>query len=401
MIRITAPFGFYGAGNIGDEATLNGFARLLAVHRAPAKVSIGSRNPAHTARVEPAFSYFNESGRDWRRWWAKYRATAHAVIGGTPIMDALGEWPLSEVGPLVIRATDRWRVPFVFVGVGVENLRSEHSRNVVKQEMASRVQRWTVRSNRDRQRLLDYGVAAECVTVAADMAWLIESPPGDFGLNRLRSWQINPDRPLIGVNLVNENRILDENPGMVAALAQALDKLIHHLDAQVIFLSNEIRDLPEFDKAAAVRVIAEMKRGDRCLVAPLDYLSPQQMMSIVGHCCLTISMRYHFCLFSALQRVPFVAITRSDKVSDLCWDLGWDAKVVPPKFDADEILGHAIRVTHRPTENDALWRESIAKMKNRALQNIMAIEVLREGRPAPTPATLKVADAPNPTQTPR
>ena len=29
-MNLVAPFGFYGAGNIGDEATLQGFARLLS-----------------------------------------------------------------------------------------------------------------------------------------------------------------------------------------------------------------------------------------------------------------------------------------------------------------------------------------------------------------------------------
>jgi len=29
-MNIVAPFGFYGYGNIGDEATLQGFARLRA-----------------------------------------------------------------------------------------------------------------------------------------------------------------------------------------------------------------------------------------------------------------------------------------------------------------------------------------------------------------------------------
>ena len=110
IVNIVAPFGFYGCGNIGDEATLNGFASLLTQCGMHAQVSVGSRNPAHTARVEPAFRYFRTDCHDPRRWWAKLRASAHAIVGGTPIMDMLGEWPLCELTPLV-RSIDRWKVP--------------------------------------------------------------------------------------------------------------------------------------------------------------------------------------------------------------------------------------------------------------------------------------------------
>ena len=98
-MRLVAPWGFYGMGNTGDEGTLCGFARLLAVSDIAAVVSVGCGDPAHTARVEPAFRYFSVSGNDPRRWWAKFRGTAQAVIGGTPIMDVLGDWPLRDLVP--------------------------------------------------------------------------------------------------------------------------------------------------------------------------------------------------------------------------------------------------------------------------------------------------------------
>ncbi|HEY5866897.1 MAG TPA: polysaccharide pyruvyl transferase family protein, partial [Candidatus Tectomicrobia bacterium] len=44
---------------------------------------------------------------------------------------------------------------------------------------------------------------------------------------------------------------------------------------------------------------------------------------LIGCCHVTVGMRYHFCLFSALQNVPFIALKRSDKVADLCWDMDW------------------------------------------------------------------------------
>ena len=374
-VNIVAPFGFYGYGNIGDEATLNGFAGLLARCGIQANISVGSRNPAHTARIEPSFRYFRVVGNDPRRWWAKLRASAHAIVGGTPIMDVLGDWPLCELAPLV-RSIDRWKVPLAFVGVGVETLHLDQSRRIVAGEIAPRVRHWSVRSERDRQRLLDYGVSPDGITVGADSAWLIEPVTAEFGRNHLRRLNLDFNRSLIGVSLVNENSMFDQHPRMVDALAAALDELTDRLDARILFLCNEIRAGSTFDKAAALQVISRMKRADRALVAPNDYLSPREMMSILGCCDLALSMRYHFCLFSALQGVPFIAIERSDKVSDLCWDIDWTARVLPPRFESLEIVEHATGLRDDASSAARHLKHQADKMKERTLRNAKAITAL-------------------------
>jgi polysaccharide pyruvyl transferase WcaK-like protein len=376
-MRLLAPFGFYGWGNIGDEATLNGFARLLALTGVHAQAWIGSRNPAHTAWAEPAFRYFDVSRRDPRRWWAKLRATVHAVVGGTPIQDSLGDWPLCDVTRLV-RSIDRWRVPFVFIGVGIEDLRLDESRRLVSAEIVPRVRYWSVRSDRDQQRLEQWGVAPEAITVAADMAWLIEPVTADFGRARLLGLGVKLDRPLIGVNLVNENACFDRDPGMVAALAAALDELAEEFDARVIFLANEVRDGAYFDKAAAMKVIGQMRFTERALRVPSEYLAPREMMSIVANCSLTISMRYHFCLFSALQKVPFIAIERSAKVADLCWDLDWQARVRPQELDAAEIVSHGKRLMVDVLGMEQHLSQAVHRLKGRALLNVDALAAQKE-----------------------
>lgn len=375
-MRIVAPFGFYGSGNIGDEATLNGFAALLEKTCTEAQVSVGSRNPNHTARVEPTFRYFNMRGHDPRRWLAKLRASAHAIIGGTPIMDVLGNWPLCELTPLV-QAIDRWKVPLAFIGVGIERLQSEKSRQIVASEIVPRVRHWSVRCDRDAQRLVECGVSSAAVTVAADMAWLIEPATSDFGRDCIRRLGIDPERPLIGVNLVNENSVFEKQPGIVESLATALDNLVDDLNASVIFLSNEVREDSTFDKAAALRVMGRMARTDRTVLAPNSYLLPQQMMSIIDCCDLTLSMRYHFCLFSALQGVPFIAVQRSDKVSDLCWDINWSASVMPLELDASEIVRHGRRLGQAGLDVEAQLKQSVQKMKSRALGNVAALDALK------------------------
>jgi polysaccharide pyruvyl transferase WcaK-like protein len=381
MMRIVAPFGFYGSGNIGDEATLNGFARLLAYSGMRARVSVASRNPAHTARVEPAFAYFDTSSRDPRRWLAKLRATAHAIVGGTPIMDIEGDWPLRDVAPLV-RAIDRWRVPFTCVGIGTESLQSDRSRRIVADEIAPRVTHWSVRSERDRERLTEYGVPAPRMTVAADMAWLIDAASTEFGRSHLARLGVDPAQALIGINLVNENSVFEREPDLVESLAAAIDELVTAVDGRAIFLANEVREDATFDTAAANTVIARMTRADRATLIPNHYLAPRQMMSVIGCCALTMSMRYHFCLFSALQGVPFIAIERSAKVADLCWDIEWPARVPLRRLDAGEVADHGRRLSQAASTLKATLGASVQRMRERARRNVTALSALTN-RPSP------------------
>jgi polysaccharide pyruvyl transferase WcaK-like protein len=375
MMNLVVPFGFYGSGNIGDEATLQGFARLLQHCDDHANVAIASRNPKHTARVEPAFSYFNALGRDPRRWWAKWRGSAHAFVGGTPIMDGLGHWPLSELVPLV-KSARRRGCPIVFVGIGTEKLNRDESRRIISQQIAPNVRHWSVRCERDKQRLLENGVTSKSITVAADLAWLIERATPDFGRHRMQRWDLEHAEHVVGVNLVNEGELLEKQPKIALELARALDEMVEKRGSRILFLSNEIRDESSFDTNAARHVIANMKRQNATLLAPADYLAPHEMMSIIGWCDLTIGMRYHFCLFSAIQGVPFVAIKRSDKVADLCWDLDWQATIDPMQFNSADVIAHFDQVTTR-----AVPLDRIMEMRKRAARNLLPLVAIADGQP--------------------
>lgn len=379
MMRIVAPFGFYGWGNIGDEATLNGFARLLQDSGFPARAAVGSQNPGHTSRVEPRFSYFRAQGRDWRRSWAKFRSQAQALVGGTPIMDVLGKWPLNEVRQHVLAAARQQR-PMVAVGIGTEELRSEKARALVRQDLAPRLRHWSVRCERDAERLREYGVPAERVTVAADMAWLIPPADAEFGRRQLADWGLPSGPRVVGINMVDENQMLSGNPAMVDAIAQGLDELVRQEGVRLLFLANEVRQEPGFDTAAAGLILQRLKHRDQAVLAPAQYFAPREMMSIIACCAATLSMRYHFCLFSALQGIPFVAIERSGKVRDLSWDLGWSGRVAPEQLTAPTLAAQLAASWADPAAAATLLARGRTTLRERALRNVESLAALTPSR---------------------
>jgi polysaccharide pyruvyl transferase WcaK-like protein len=159
-------------------------------------------------------------------------------------------------------------------------------------------------------------------------------------------------------------------------MAVTLDALIEEFDARVLFLCAEVRRDDEFDYAAAEKVRGRMKRSEGAFILPPEYLSPRQIMAIIGCCDLVISMRYHVCLFSATQGVPFVAIERSDKLSDLCTDLGWHMRVGMP-FDVNTgPLEHGRRLLLDSRSASAQLKAGRLALRARALLNRLPIEAL-------------------------
>jgi len=376
-MNLVAPFGFFGAGNIGDESTLQGFAKLIAASGNGFKVWVASRNPSHTAMVEPSFSYYRSRGRDLRRPWARLRSEADVVVGGTPIMDCLGKWPLNELAPLIGAARDRAR-QIVFVGSGVEGLHGDQSRRVLAETFAPVVLHWTVRSERDKERLLEYGVVEDRVTVAADLAWLLDAAGPDFGYELLARLGVNPDDYSVGVNLTNERFVIEREPRLFEKIAEFLDALIEVRGARILFFCNEVREGDSFDKAAARKAIACMKHRDMTFVIPNDYRTPQQTLSLIDCCDLTISMRYHFCIFSALQNVPFVALKRSDKVDDLCWDIDWPYGATLSHLNPGELLQLCASIDGNRTLVTDRLQQQVRSMRARALKNWVALDAIRD-----------------------
>jgi polysaccharide pyruvyl transferase WcaK-like protein len=219
-------------------------------------------------------------------------------------------------------------------------------------------------------------VSPNTITIAADMAWLIEPPSESFGRDRLRQWCVDDGQPIIGVNLVNETGLFNKHPRFVPEVARALDQISIEMNARILFLANEVRGDTCFDSAAASQVANQMKNKNAVFVAPAQYLSPQQMMSIITCCDLTVSMRYHFCLFSALQGVPFVAIERSDKVADLCWDMNWSASIVPSMLESHELIEHLRGLRQNAPALRNRLQQCVQRMRKRAHQNVEALNTL-------------------------
>jgi polysaccharide pyruvyl transferase WcaK-like protein len=136
-----------------------------------------------------------------------------------------------------------------------------------------------------------------------------------------------------------------------------------------LFICNDVSDGSTYDMAASMVVRNSMRNAKRTFVVPNHYWAPQQVLSLIACCRTTISTRYHFCLFSALQKTPFIALQRSDKVQDLCVDLQWPYGIHTQSVSASRLLALYDEIERERPRWNALLESGVGSMHRRALRS--------------------------------
>jgi polysaccharide pyruvyl transferase WcaK-like protein len=373
--NIAVPWGIFGSGNIGDDAMLQGFAEVVKRDtEQPIRVRVASRNPAHVSRVVPSFRYFRSKGTMGAvHRWAMRRVEAYLIVGDTPVMDYLGPWPLTEIARIAETAKAR-KKRIACLGVGTEHLSEERSVRRLTEQIAPVVEHWTVRTEKDKIRLAHYGVDERRVTVAADLGWLVPPVDTSFGMRWLDHLEHGGDAPLIGVNITHDRWSLDLLPELPSLIARVLDSVINRSGAHVMLFANEVREGQGFDSAGIQEVLSKANRVDHMFAVPNRYWRPQEAMSFVACCSVTLTMRYHFAIFSALQSVPFVSLSRLGKLKDLCEDLGWPHEVSLEDAVASDVESLLCRALESRDHLSATLRQTRQAMVSRARLNARSLE---------------------------
>jgi polysaccharide pyruvyl transferase WcaK-like protein len=275
-----------------------------------------------------------------------------------------------------VRLARERRKRIACLGIGTERLIHDESLERLRDEIAPIVEHWTVRTDRDPARLTEYGVHPRDITVAADLAWLVHPVDASFGVRHLSDLHFHGGRALIGVNLTQDRWSRGEAPQLLSVITKVLDNIMIKHDVDVMLFANEVRSGEQFDTSAFRHVLKRTRFPDRVFVVPNRYWSPQQAMSFVACCWVTLTMRYHFGLFSALQGVPFVSLSRLGKLEDLCADLRWPYQLTLDQTDMgnlEAMLSECIGGKERLSQ---MLGEAAGEQISRAWHNVRSLEVV-------------------------
>lgn len=333
--------GYYGFGNLGDEAILATLVQQLSDRY---ELVVLSANPAETTA---SFGVRAIERTDMAAIWQALSGASLFLSGGGGLMqDVTGGLSVPYYAGLMKLAQWR-RVPTMVFGQGVGPLKNMSSRLMVRAAFG-RAQAVTVRDQASYDLARSLGVAADRLVLAADPVLCLQPAPAERIDEIAQSIGLSPDLPKIAVAVRPWYTWFERQ---FKVFNTALTQLSMESGAQLVLLpfqmpgderiTEELYDCLRYRPEGHVAPVAMLQ-------APL---SPPEMEGLIGRMDMVIGMRLHALIMAASSGVPSVGLVYDPKVAHLCGQWGFPS--VPSIEALDDAKAFETMLAQAWQERDA------------------------------------------------
>jgi len=303
--------GYYGFGNVGDEAVLAAIIAGLRRRAPDIGITVLSATPQLTAELDgvravPRYNLFS-------LWREIGQADVLISGGGTLFQDVTGRRSFFYYLGLIVLAKMRGKKIMVFAQ-GFGPLRKKFNRWLAGLVL-DRVELITVRDEDSLHQLKALGIKTPPVHLTGDPTGSLGPADKAEGRKLLGLEGIPLDKPLLGVavrSLTSQPELDDE---LCRHLAAGLDRLVVQSGLRPVFL---LFQCPE-DMRETAKVMALMK--ERAEVV-FKICRPEEMCALFTQFELVVALRLHALIFAALSNVPLLGLAYDPKVKAFMTSLG-------------------------------------------------------------------------------
>lgn len=302
--------GYYGSGNVGDEAVLVSIIQGLRRRDPEIEIAVLSASPGLTAELNGVKTVHRTA---WHRIWREMRrADVFISGGGTLFQDATSSrsfW--YYIGLIVMAKLFRKKVMVFAQGFGP--LRRKHNRKIAR-AILDRVDLITLRDEDSLHALEKLKVKKPERVLTADPTLLLEVPVPSEGRKIISLESIPLDKPLLGVSVrsTSSRRRVEEET--FRTLASVLDKMVRRYGVRPVFL---LFQCPE-DMRESSKVIRHMQEEPGVI---FRMCRPDEMLAIFSQLDFVIGMRLHSLIFAAVDSVPAFGLSYDPKVASFAGSL--------------------------------------------------------------------------------
>ncbi len=389
--RVTVA-GYYGFGNVGDEAVLTAMLRDIRQLCPAVDFVVLSEDPQRTS------SLYDVQSVCWRDLKAVLTAIEESdmlIVGGGGLynsyLDYVPEELLSPgsssfsvfVFGLPLLAAFLGKICMIYaVGASYVNSDSAKKHICLSLETAALV---TVRDDGSKSVFESLGYQVERVQVTSDPAFGLVNASSERVKDILAAEGILLTRPVVAV--VMRNWAFCANPERwEREVAGALTQFAEEQNASVLFLPFQRSSDTPFDLSNDASVIGRIK-GQMGLTTNVYVLSgtysSAEISAILANCDLVLGMRLHSVILAIKNAVPFVALSYEPKVSNVLRMAGLEDYGLELSSLTGDTLGRALRAAYEDHEGiRARLSQAAAELRQRAFENAhLAARLLYDGVP--------------------
>ncbi|MBI5839211.1 MAG: polysaccharide pyruvyl transferase family protein [Chloroflexi bacterium] len=390
--------GYYGAGNLGDEAILDSMLRDLRSLRSDLSFSVTSWDPAQTSKQ------YNVNAVHWKDINGILASGQQADLillgGGGLFQDYWGMEPetylrrgcrdITAYGslPLLAKLLD---IPCMIYAMGLGPLQStmalEHTRLAFE-----RCQAASLRDNESLELLrrtgFQFGKAGgPSIEVLADPVFsLVESEEDDNNVAEfLRQRQIDDQTELVGVVL----RFWDRAGSLhdwLPPIAEGINRYLgENTRAQVVLIPFQVNEAnPYTDDAAVLKQLYQFMAESWRVHIIEESITPRFAQALIKKCSVVLGMRLHALILGINVSTPIVALPYDPKVSALMKQAGLEAFCCDSISPNPEELAAKLKIARdNRKELQARMRTLGGEWATLAKKNAtLAVSLLRDSRRA-------------------
>lgn len=360
--------GYYGFGNVGDEAMLAGIIAGMRDAAGDVEFVILSGDPASTSAAHGVRAIARFDLRGLRR----ELADANLVIsgGGSLFQDATSARSCLYY-LYVIRQALKARVPVVVLGQGIGPLRRRWLRALTAFYLR-RVQGIALRDSESARELERLRVRGPSVRVAADLSLAMPAPADEDVSRAYGRLGIRDNEPLLAV-APRTWRVSGLGADFAAAFADAVRHAVAGIEPRprvVVFPMQRPRD----DEVC--RAVAEATSGALVEVQ----LPPPVLAGMMGRARVVVAMRLHALIFAAMGGAMPVAISYDPKVQAFMADLGLTTASSVDRFDKSPLAAAILAAWNADDAARIRLRRTLEERRD-AVRDVFrwATEIARRG----------------------
>ena len=323
VIKATVS-GYYGFGNLGDDAILHAISGMFRQFPVPVRLTVLSNSPPDTIRqyglnAVPRFSPL--------MLCRTLKESDLLISGGGSLLQNKTSTRSLIYYLAVIRLAQLLHKPVVVYANGIGPLLGSSNRRLVRRAI-EKCALVTLRDQQSLEELRSVGVLRKDLHVTGDPAFTLK--PTRAPRELLRELGIADDQQVVGISV----RALQDNDHFPEQFARLCDRLALELGKTIVFLvMQESRD-----EAISRRIMEQMTAPAYLAKTPGD---PGAMLSLIRDMDAVVSMRLHTIIFAAQMQVPVAGCVYDPKVEAFLDLLELPSCGTPQDMDAD----HAFEVT--------------------------------------------------------